>query len=161
MSIEKYLQVISYMYNESMEQPTNEIMDSTNPKFIIDFLDSIMHGEIANPITRHGNTLTVNLADQTVAKITAPKVARDTLPPRRTEATIENIATIRYVIQHDYGYGEEPERTELKRLELRNLDDCQVYVADACRSQLNAYYTDGLIEFFNGEKFMVAVELVK
>lgn len=118
-----------------------------------------MRREIANPISRRGNTLAVSLSDHTMAKIAAPKVAAETQPPVRTEATVENIATLKYVMQHDYGYGEEPERQELNRLELHNMDECRTYVADACRSQLNAYYTDGLIEFYNGEKFMVTVEI--
>ncbi|MCM1404613.1 MAG: hypothetical protein NC133_03910 [Prevotella sp.] len=132
---------------------------SMEPTFVIEFLESMLRREVTNPVSRRGNTLAVSLSDHSMAKITAPKVARDTQPPVRTEATIENIATLKYIMQHDYGYGSETERDKLNRLELHNMDECRVYVADACCSQLNAYYTDGLIEFYNGEKFMVTVEL--
>lgn len=137
---------------------THEAHTSTDPIFVIEFLEMMMRHEIANPVSRRGKTLVVSLSDHTMAKIAAPKVPRDTLPPVQTEATIQNIATLRYVMEHDYGYGDEPERTELNRLELHNLDECRTYIEDAIRSQLNAYFTNYLIEFMNGEKFMLSVE---
>lgn len=149
--------VLSLDYNKDMNK-TQEVHDSTQPTFVVDFLQSMMKNEITNKVERHGDTLLINLSDQTVATVTAPKVARDTLPPVQTEAKVQNIATLRYVVQHDYGYGEE-NRTELNRLELRNMDECRTYVEDAVGSQLNAYFTNYLIEFMNGEKFMLAVEL--
>ena len=33
-----------------------------------------------------------------------------------------------YVLNHDFGYGREPELDELKKLELRNIEDLIVYV---------------------------------
>ena len=137
---------------------TNEAHDSTDPTFVVDFLETIMHTEISNPVCRRGNTLLISLSDHTMAKVAAPKVARDTLPPVQTEAKIQNIATLRYVMQHDYGYGQE-DRTQINRLELHNMDECRTYVEDAVESQLNAYFTNYLIEFMNGEKFMLSVEL--
>ena len=116
-----------------------------------------MRKEITNPVSRRGNTLHISLSDHTMAKVAAPKVARDTQPPVQLEATIENIATLRYVMEHDYGYGDEPQRKELNRLELHNMDECRTYVVDACRSQLNAYFTNNLIEFMDGEKFLLSV----
>lgn len=141
-------------------EKTQEILDSTHPAFVVNFLETIMHTEVTNSVQRQGDTLMVTLSDQTVAEIKAPKVARDTLPPAQTEAKIQNIATLRYVTQHDYGYGDE-NRKELNRLELRNFDECRTYVEDAVGTQLNAYFTNYLIEFFNGEKFMLSVELKK
>lgn len=128
------------------------------PTFVIDFLESMMRCEITNPVSRRGKTLLVSLSDHTMARVTAPKVARDTLPPKLTEAKIQNIATLKYITQHDYGYGDEISRKELHRLELHNLDECQTYVDDAVGTQLNAYFTNGLVEFVTtGEKFMVSV----
>lgn len=138
---------------------TQEVHNSTNPTFVIDFLQAIMRTEITNKVERENNTLYVYLTDGSVGVVTAPKVARDTLPPEQKEAKIQNIATIRYITQHDYGYGDE-NRTELDRLELHNLDECATYVDDAVATQLNAYFTNNLIEFHcSGEKFLLAVEL--
>ena len=36
-----------------------------------------------------------------------------------------------YVLNHDFGYGREPELDELIKLELRNIEDVKVYIADA------------------------------
>lgn len=148
---------MAFVYNESMNN-TYEAHDSTDPTFVVDFLETMMRTEITNPVSRRGNTLLISLSDHTMAKVAAPKVPRDTLPPVRTEATIQNIATLRYVMQHDYGYGQE-DRDHLNRLELHNMDECRTYVEDAVKSQLNAYFTNYLIEFMNGEKFMLTVEL--
>ena len=41
-----------------------------------------------------------------------------------------------YVLNHDFGYGREPELDVLFKLELRNLEDVKVYVLDAIN---NAY----------------------
>ena len=139
---------------------TQEVHDSTHPSFVVEFLQSIMKSEVSNKIEPQDETLLIYLSDQTVAKITAPKVAKDTLPPAQTHAKIQNIATIRYVKEHDYGYGEDT-RTELNRLELHNMEECLMYVEDAITTQLNAFFTNNLIEFFNGEKFMLAIEQKK
>ena len=148
---------LPFLYNVSMEK-TQEVHDSTHPDFVIDFLQTIMRTEISNPVSRRGKSLLISLSDHTMAMVNAPKVARETLPPTQTEAKVQNIATLRYVMQHDYGYGEEG-RTTLNKLELHNLDECRTYIEDAISSQLNAYFTNYLIEFYNGEKFLLAVEL--
>ena len=127
--------------------------------FVVDFLVTMMQREIINRVRRRGNTLWVDLTNHTVARVTAPKVAPETLPPEQTQAQIHNIATVRYIIQHDYGYGGENQKHALNRLALRNFEECKTYVEDAVNSQLNAYYTNGLIEFMNGEKFLLTVEL--
>ena len=41
-----------------------------------------------------------------------------------------------YVLNHDFGYGREPELDKLFKLELRNLEDVKIYVLDAIK---NAY----------------------
>ena len=53
-----------------------------------------------------------------------------------------------YVLNHDFGYGREPELDELIKLELRNIEDVKVYVADALE---NAFinYKDIKIEIVN------------
>ena len=143
-----------------MNQTTYEAHDTLEATFVIDFLDSIMHREVSNPVSRRGNTLLVSLSDHTQARIAAPKVPRDTLPPKQTEAKIQNIATLRYVMEHDYGYGEDRRGMELNKLELHNIDECRTYVEDAVTTQLNAYFTNYLIEFITtGDKFLLSVEL--
>lgn len=139
---------------------TDETLSKNDSTFVIDFLQDIMRTEIANTFYRRGNVLLVKLADQTIARIIVPAVPRNTLPPQQNEARVQNFATIQYVMQHDYGYGAEPERKQLNKLELRNFDDCRVYIEDAIGSQLNAYFTNGLIEFIiTGEKFLLTMEL--
>lgn len=141
-------------------KPTEETLSKNDPTFVIDFLQDIMRTEIANPFYRRGNVLFVKLTDQTVARITAPAVAQNTLPPQQNEARVQNFATLQYVMQHDYGYGTDPECKEIHKLTLRNFDDCRVYIEDAIGSQLNAYFTNGLIEFIlTGEKFLLTMEL--
>ncbi len=140
-------------------QFTEEANDCLAPDFVIDFLATMMHTEISNPIQRDGDVLWVTLSDQTTARITAPKVDRSTIPPEQSEATVHNIATLRYVMQHDYGYGDENVNHKINQLELHNLDECRTYLEDAIGSQLNAYFTNYLIEFMNGEKYLLSIEL--
>ena len=53
-----------------------------------------------------------------------------------------------YVLNHDFGYGREPELDELIKLELRNIEDVKVYVADVLE---NAFinYKDIKVEIVN------------
>ena len=39
-----------------------------------------------------------------------------------------------YVLNHDFGYGREPELYVLFKLELRNLEDVKVYVLDSIKT---------------------------
>ena len=39
-----------------------------------------------------------------------------------------------YVLNHDFGYGREPELDVLFKLELRNLEDVKVYVLDSIKT---------------------------
>ena len=141
-------------------EKTQEIHHNIEPKFVVDFLETITHSEITNVVSRQGDTLSITLTDGTCAEITAPKVARDTIPPVQVEAKVENIATIRYVKEHDYGYGDE-NRKELNRLELHNMEECRTYIEDAISTQLNSYFTNNLIEFYNRDKFMLAIAVKK
>ena len=136
---------------------TDETRDTLEPTFVIDFLQTIMYTEITNPVSRRGKQLLISLSDHTLVDVTAPRVERDTQPPRQTEARIHNIAALRYVLEHDYGYGKD--RKELDKLELHNFEECQTYLEDAVASQLNATYTNGLIEFMDGTKFLLTIEL--
>lgn len=38
-----------------------------------------------------------------------------------------------YVLNHDFGYGKEPEQKELNKLALRNIDDLKVYLQNAVK----------------------------
>ena len=57
-----------------------------------------------------------------------------------------------YVLKHDFGYGREPELDELIKLELRNIEDVKVYVADALENAFINYKdikdTFSFINFF-------------
>ena len=136
---------------------TDETRDTLEPTFVIDFLQTITQTEITNPVSRHGKQLLISLSDHTMVCVTAPQVARDSQPPKQTEARIHNIATLRYVLEHDYGYGEDLK--ELRKIELHNFEECQTYLEDAVASQLNATYTNGLIDFMDGTKFLLSIEL--
>ena len=141
-----------------MKQQTHEAHDSTEPTFVIDFIQSMMRTEITNPVSRRGNVLLVSLSDHSMARIVAPQVPRDTQPPVQTEARVHNLATWRYITEHDFGYGDEHFGEPLKKLELHNMDECRTYVEDAVITQFNAYFTNGLIEFLTtGEKFLVLI----
>ena len=141
-----------------MKLVTDEVSNSIATTFVIDFLQDMLQREIINFVSRRGNTLLVNLSNRTTVRVTAPKVARDTLPPQQAEARIQNIATLRYIIDHDYGYGEE--NKTINRLELHNYDECVTYIEDAISTQLNAYFTNNLIEFkTTGDKFLLTVTL--
>jgi len=44
-----------------------------------------------------------------------------------------------YVLKHDFGYGREPELKELNKLELKNIEDVKVYVADVLENAFTNY----------------------
>ena len=142
-----------------MKHQTYEAQDEMEKSFVIDFLNNMMQREISNPVSYRRKALLVNLSNHAIVRVIAPKVPRNTQPPNQTEAQIHNFATLRYILQHDYGYGKEPEQQKLNKLELHNLDECRTYIEDVINNQLNAYFTNGLIEFMNGEKFMISIEL--
>lgn len=52
-----------------------------------------------------------------------------------------------YVLNHQFGYGQEEEKEELNKLELRNIDDLKVYVDDAVVNAFNATYKDKVLQF--------------
>lgn len=63
-----------------------------------------------------------------------------------------------YVLNHDFGYGREPELDELKKLELRNIEDLIVYVDELLD---NAFidYQHNIISFLKDNvKVKVEVE---
>ena len=143
-----------------MHQLFDEIYAPMPPTFVIDFLQEIMQREITNRVRRHDNELLVSLTNHTKVRITAPQVAYDALPPQQTEARIHNIAAIRYIFEHDYGYSENFIYQTINKLKLHNFDECQTYLEDVVSSQLNAYFTNNLIEFItNGAKFLLTIEL--
>ena len=142
-----------------MQKTTQKIQDELETDFVINFLQSMMHTEISNHLSREADTLFINLSNHKTARVMAPKVPRETPPPTQIEATVHNIATLLYITHHNYGYG--IPHKKIKKLYLHNLDECRTYLEDAVTSQLNAYFTNYLIEFMNGEKFMLSVELKK
>jgi len=52
-----------------------------------------------------------------------------------------------YVLNHDFGYGHEPEVIELNKLELRNVTDLRDYVTDLAKISFIAEVKDNVIRF--------------
>lgn len=49
-----------------------------------------------------------------------------------------------YVLNHDYGYGREPELKNLYKLNLRNIDDLRVYINDILNNAFINYQDNSL-----------------
>ena len=66
-----------------------------------------------------------------------------------------------YVLNHDYGYGQEEEKEELNKLKLRNVNDLNVYVDDAIINAFNATYINNVIQFNNDKsRCKIVVETI-
>lgn len=66
-----------------------------------------------------------------------------------------------YVLKHNYGYGEEIEREELSKLELRNVVDLSVYIKDLISVIFNAKVKNNYIQFLSTNSiFEVLVEKI-
>lgn len=66
-----------------------------------------------------------------------------------------------YVLNHDYGYGKEPEQENLNKLELRNSEDLKVYVNDVIANAFVATYKRGVVVFKGiSKKTRIVIEKV-
>ena len=66
-----------------------------------------------------------------------------------------------YVLNHNYGYGKEPEQENLNKLELRNSEDLKVYVDDVIANAFVATYKNGVVNFKdNNQKTKIVIEKV-
>lgn len=66
-----------------------------------------------------------------------------------------------YVLLHDYGYGRE-EQLPLNKLELRNFDDCKVYIEDIISQAFVAKLHRKTLYFINNpEKVSVIIRKMK
>lgn len=66
-----------------------------------------------------------------------------------------------YVLNHDYGYGKEPEQEELNKLELRNIEDLKVYVKDIMKNTFNASVRKNTLTFLDDmSKTEVVIERI-
>lgn len=63
-----------------------------------------------------------------------------------------------YVLNHDYGYGKEPEQENLNKLKLRSVEDLKVYVDDVIGNAFVATYNNNIIEF-KLDKTKVKIEI--
>lgn len=62
-----------------------------------------------------------------------------------------------HVLKHDFGYGQE--EGKIKKLRLRNLEDCKVYIEELLKATFAAKIHKNTLCFFsNGEKVVVEVE---
>ena len=74
---------------------------------------------------------------------------------------MENLQSSKeYVLNHDYGYGQEEEKVELNKLNLRNIEDLKVYVDDAIQNAFVAKYQNNIIEFKDKEKCKIVIERI-
>lgn len=64
-----------------------------------------------------------------------------------------------YVLNHDYGYGKEPEQEKLNKLKLRNVEDLKIYVNDVISNAFVATFEKGVIEF-GLEKQKIKIKIV-
>lgn len=66
-----------------------------------------------------------------------------------------------YVLNHDYGYGKEPEQEELNKLELRNIEDLKVYIKDIMKNTFNASVRKNTLTFLDDmSKTEVVIERI-
>lgn len=69
------------------------------------------------------------------------------------------ISSKNYVLNHDYGYGKQPEHKKLNKLKLRNVEDLKVYVHDVIDTSFVATYEKNIIEFkLDKQKTKVVIE---
>lgn len=123
---------------------------------LLDFVLNVFSLEIANHYTHTEHAVIIDFPDHTQAIIAAHPVAgyfprRSVLPPLTKDHSYH------YVHQHDYGYGREPEVVELNKLTLRSLEDCRVYLQDACENLLAAEFNDFEITFHSGPVYLLTI----
>lgn len=67
-----------------------------------------------------------------------------------------------YVLKHDFGYGRDLEIGNLNKLELRNIDDLEIYIAWSIRNIFSAEFDDNnLLTFENNSKIQIKIEQIK
>lgn len=52
-----------------------------------------------------------------------------------------------HVLNHQFGYGQKKEKTNLNKLELRNITDLKIYVADVFFNAFFASYKKNVLQF--------------
>ena len=68
------------------------------------------------------------------------------------EQNIESITSKNdYVLNHDYGYNQEHELAELKRLKLRNIIDLKDYLIQAVEDMFYAEFNCWIVKFLNNK----------
>lgn len=65
-----------------------------------------------------------------------------------------------YVLNHDFGYGREPELEELIKLKLRNFEDLKVYINNIITTQFVATVKNNTVTFRDGQKTQVFIERI-
>ena len=123
---------------------------------LLDFVQVVFSQEIANHYTVTEHAVVIDFPDRTQAVIAAHPVAghfprHPVLPPLRKDHSYH------YVHQHDYGYGRDPEVSELNKLTLRGLEDCRVYLQDACETLLAATFNDFEVTFDSGPVYLLTI----
>lgn len=68
------------------------------------------------------------------------------------------VSSENYVLNHNYGYGNQPEQEKLNKLQLRNVEDLKVYVHDVIDTSFVATYNKNIVEFNDKQKTKVVIE---
>ncbi len=126
---------------------------------VIETLQNLIDREIANFFMFSKNEIVVWLEDNTKVKITT------TNSVKKHELKIDknlNIKEGEYVLNHDYGYNREPERKNLRKLKLRNLDDLKTYIKQFIEDKFCASFINWIVVFNNSKlKTKILLEIIK
>ena len=121
---------------------------------VMEVIQTAFQMEIANEMTTTTEGLVVTLADHKRVLITTTPITTGITQPHPKPDT----HTYHYIHQHDFGYGQVDEIKTVKRLTLRNIEDCRSYLDDVCESFLNATNRDFEITFADGTAYLITIE---
>ena len=124
-------------------------------KLIYDALSTYFEMEIENKVEFQKNQMIVFLNDGKKAKVEVKKFYKDKI---KSFSILENNS---YVMNHDFGYGSEPEKKELNKLLLRNFDDLKFYVLNIISISFFANVEKNIISFFDSkQKIAIEFEII-
>ncbi len=67
----------------------------------------------------------------------------------------------KYVLYHNYGYGNVVEKKTIEKLKLRSVEDLKVYVKDVINNAFVATYKKGIINFENSnQKSLIEIKIM-
>lgn len=66
----------------------------------------------------------------------------------------------KYVLEHDFGYGQECEQEQLNKLQLRNCEDLIIYLDDILNIQFAANIKNNVIYFNDNTIMKMKIEIL-